>query len=136
MKTVSVFVAWLVLSLVLRNGEAFGAAASNAMQAVAGGGVTAKVTYVNPKSGDDPRFRVVLDTHSVNLDSYDLKTLSVLRDDAGKNYLPTGVENKGSGHHREVTLIFPKVSPQAKRLEIVIKDVAGVKERTFRWNLE
>jgi hypothetical protein len=33
-------------------------------------------------------------------------------------------------------LTFPKVSPEAKRLEIVIKDVAGVKERTFRWNLE
>ena len=47
-----------------------------------------------------------------------------------------GAENKGSGHHRELTLIFPKVAPEAKRLEIVIKDVAGVKERGFRWNLQ
>jgi len=84
----------------------------------------------------DPRFQVVLDTHSVALDSYDLKSITVLRDDVGKSYAPTEAENKGSGHHREVTLTFPKVSPDAKRVEIIIKDLAGVKERTFRWNLE
>jgi len=135
-KAFKVFLTGLFLGSLLASGEGFGAAASDMTQTVYGGGVTAKVTYLNPKSNDDPRFRVVLDTHSVNLDSYDLKALSVLRDDAGNNYLPSGAENKGSGHHREVTLIFPKVSPQAKRIEIVLKEIAGVKERTFRWNLE
>jgi len=91
---------------------------------------------LNPKKNDEPRFQVVLDTHSVNLDTYDLKSITVLRDDTGKSYLPTKLENKGSGHHRQVILTFMKVSPEAKRLEIVIKNVAGVKERTFRWNLE
>jgi hypothetical protein len=76
----------------------------------------------------------VLDTHSVVLDGYDLTAVTVLRDDTGKNYVPTGAENKGSGHHREATLSFPKISPDAKRLEIVMKDVAGVKERIFRWD--
>jgi hypothetical protein len=118
------------------NSESFGAEASSLTQTVAGRGVTAKVTYLNPKSSDDPRFQVVLDTHSVALDSYDLKAISLLRDDTGKTYLPNSVENKGSGHHREVTLTFPKVSPDAKRVEIIIKDLAGVQERTFRWNLE
>ena len=118
------------------HGVSFGAVATDATQTVSGGGVTAKVTYLNPKSNDDPRFQVVLDTHSVNLDSYDLKTITVLRDDAGKSYGPTGAENKGSGHNREVTLTFSKVSPDAKHVEIIIKDLAGVKERTFRWNLE
>ena len=112
------------------------AAAAGATQSVSGGGVTAKVAYLNPKSGDDPRFQVVLDTHSVNLDGYDLKTITILRDDTGKTYLPNGAENKGSGHHRESVLTFPKPAPETKRLELVIKDVAGVKERTFRWNLE
>jgi len=32
-------------------------------------------------------------------------------------------------------LTFPKLSSQAKRIEVVIKDVAGVKERNFRWDL-
>jgi len=34
------------------------------------------------------------------------------------------------------TVIFPKVSSEAKRLEVVIKDVAGMKERTFNWDVQ
>ena len=94
------------------------------------------MAYLNPGSNDDPRFQVVLNTHSVGLDGYDLKSITVLRDDAGKSYPPAGAENKGGGHHREITLSFPKVSPEAKLLEIVIKDVAGVKERSFHWELQ
>jgi hypothetical protein len=109
---------------------------SSAARTVSGGGVTTKVTYLNPNTNDEPRFQVVLDTHSVSLDAYDLTSLTILRDDTGKNYLPTRAENKGSGHHREVTLVFPKLSPEAKRIEIVINDIANVRERTFRWNLE
>ena len=135
MRVLRILLMGLFLGASLTTGESFGAA-SDKTQTVSGGGVTAKVTYLNPKTGDDPRFQVGLDTHSVALDSYDLKSLSVLRDDTGKSYLPTKVENKGSGHHRQVILTFPKVSPEAKRLDIVIKDIAGVKERTFRWNLE
>ena len=82
------------------------------------------------------RFQMALDTHSINLDSYDLKTISVLRDDAGNTYSPTAVENKGSGHHRETIVSFAKVASGTKRVELVIKDIAGVKERIFRWDLE
>jgi len=135
-KALGLFLVGLVLGTLLGNGEGFGAAAVDTTQTVSGGGVTAKVTYLNPRSNDDPRFLVVLDTHSADLDGYDLKTITVLRDDTGKSYLPTAVENKGSGHHREVTLSFPKISTQAKRVEIVLKDVAGVKERTFHWDLQ
>jgi hypothetical protein len=91
---------------------------------------------LNPKGGDEPRFQVVLDTHSVVLDGYDLKTLSVLRDETGKTYLPSAAENKGSGHHREIVLTFPKPGREVKRVELVIKDVAAVKERIFRWDLQ
>ena len=101
----------------------------------AGGGVTAKATYLNPGGTEDTRFEISLDTHSVDLDSYDLKSLSSLRDDSGKVYQPTKVENKGSGHHRQLVLVFPKPAPGNKRLELVVKDVAGVKERSFVWDL-
>ena len=74
----------------------------------AGGGVTAKATYLNPGGTEDTRFEISLDTHSVDLDSYDLKSLSSLRDDAGKVFRPSKVENKGSGHHRQFVLVFPK----------------------------
>ena len=136
MKALTVLLAGLFLSGLLGSGESFGAAAADATQTVSGGGVTAKVTYLNPRSNDDPRFQVVLDTHSVNLDGYDVKSITVLRDDAGKSYQATTAENKGSGHHREATLTFPKISPEAKVLELVIRDIAGVKERVFRWDLK
>ena len=117
-------------------GESFGAAAPGLARTNSGGGVTAKVTYLNPGGPEGPRFQVVLDTHSVDLDAFDLKNVSVLRDDAGKDYQPTQLENKGGGHHREVTLAFPKSASGVKRLELVIKDIAGVKERSFRWELK
>jgi hypothetical protein len=41
----------------------------------------------------------------------------------------------GGGHHRQSVLRFGKVSPEAKTIELVVKDVAGVKERIFRWSV-
>lgn len=98
-----------------------------------GGGVTVTATYLNPEETKEVRFKVALNTHSVDLDAYDFKALSLLRDGTGKSYHPTRVEKEGSGHHIQITLVFPKPSPEAKRLELVIKEVAKVKERTFRW---
>lgn len=130
------FVGGLFLGSVFETAVSFGASAGGLTQTQSGGGVTVKVTYLNPKASDALRFQVVLDTHSVNLDGYDLKSLSLLRDETGKTYEVARTEDKGSGHHREFILVFPQSSGDAKRLELVIKDIAGVKERTFRWNLE
>ena len=104
-------------------------------QTQSAGGVTVKVTYLE-QTHHESRFSVILDTHSVNLDVYDLKSLSLLRDDTGLAMQPTGAESKGSGHHREIILTFPRPSLDRKWLELVIKDIAGVKERIFRWNRE
>ena len=137
MKTNSLFLGEVVLITVLLGyGQSFGATASDPTQSASEGGVTVTAIYSNPKSDDYPRFQVSLNTHSVALDSYDLKSITILRDDSGKQYLPTAAENKGAGHHRQVTLTFPKISPNSKHVELVIKDVAGIKERNFRWNVE
>ena len=136
MRALTSFLVVLFLGSLTPATETFAAGASDLTQSVSGGGVTVKVTYLNPKSSEPPRFSAALDTHSVNLDSYELKSLALLRDEAGKVYRPTAAENKGSGHHREVILTFPRISGAAKRLELVIKDVAGVRERTFRWDLQ
>jgi hypothetical protein len=135
-KTSITILAGLLFSALLLVDGTIAAVASDATQSGAGGGVTVKVTYLNLKGSDGPRFQIALDTHSVNLDSYDLKTISVLRDDAGNTFPATSVESKGSGHHRETTVSFAKVASGTKRVELVIKDVAGVKERIFRWDLE
>ena len=130
------FLAGLLVSGLVGGGESFGAAASPATRTHSGGGVTVKVTPLDAKTSGDLRFEVVLETHSVNLDGYDFKTIAVLRDDGAKSYGPTAVESKGGGHHREAVLAFPKPSPETRRVELLIKDVAGVKERTFQWDLQ
>ena len=136
MKTLNLILAGLLLTIFFELGDSVAAESSATTQTVSGGGVAAKVTFLNLKSGDEPRFLIVLDTHSANLDGYDFKTLGVLRDDSGKVYSPTAVENKGSGHHREATVSFPKLSQEARRVELVIKDVAGVKDRVFSWTVD
>jgi hypothetical protein len=90
--------------------------------------------YLNPEGTKDAQFDIALDNHSVNLDAYDLKTVSLIRDEAGNTYQPIRIENKGSGHHRQAILVFPKPSGEVRKLELVIKDVAGVKERLFHWD--
>lgn len=123
----------LIFASVLVTGAAFAATDSDKTRTVSGGGVTVKVTYLE-QTAHESRFSVALDTHSVSLDGYDLKALSILRDDTGLAMQPTRAESKGSGHHREVVLTFPRPSTNWKWLEVVIKDFAGLKERTFRWD--
>lgn len=135
-KTYMLILGALLLLGLLGVGESFGAAAPQLARTNSGGGVTVKATYLNPEGPDGPRFLVVLDTHSVDLDAIDIKNISILRDEGGKSYQPTQVENKGGGHHREVTLAFAKSASGAKRLELVLKDIAGVKKRSFRWELK
>lgn len=132
MRRKKIVVMGLILVGFLAGAESFGAAGTDATQTVSGGGVTVKVTYLT-QTEHESQFSVVLDTHSVNLDAYDLKALSILRADTGIVLQPTAIENKGSGHHREAILTFPRPSTRRTWLELVIKDIAGEKERTFRW---
>ena len=103
-------------------------------QQVAGGGVTVTATLQK----DQPEvtlIKLALNTHSVNLDGYNFETITTLRDESGKTYPVIAVEQVGGGgHHRQAVLRFGKVSPDAKTIELTVKDVAGVKERTFRWS--
>ena len=133
MKSFSITVVALLLTGLLGIGAGLAAEGLGPPQTQSGGGVTVKVTYL-AQTAHESQFSVVLDTHSVNLDLYDLKVLSLLRDDTGLTMQPTGAENKGSGHHREIILTFPRPSAERKWLELVIKDIAGAKERTFRWD--
>ncbi len=95
-----------------------------------GGQVTVSVTWAG--TTEAPTFRVVLDTHAVNLDSYDLTQLATLRTADGE-IVPTGWDAPPGGHHREGVLRFASVAPDSNSMELVIRDVAGVPERTFSW---
>ncbi len=105
-------------------------------QSVAGGGVTVAVTFLKDRA-DAAAFQVALETHSVNLDSYRFEEIVRLRDGRGGEVAPVAVEGvKGSGHHREATVRFAWPNPKPNNLELVVKGVAGVPERVFRWPVQ
>ncbi len=76
-------------------------------------------------------FTIALNTHSGSLD-YDLKELAYVRDNNGKIYKPLEWEGGTGGHHLKGLLKFPEFDDK-NGFELVVKDVAGVKERTFKW---
>lgn len=99
-------------------------------------GVTVKATYENPAAGKNPVFKVVFDTHSVDLDRYEIEDVTILRDDKRKEYHPDLISASGSGHHREATVEFKDMDiSSAKYVELVIEDVAGVAERVFKFEI-
>ena len=105
------------------------------------GQVTIKATWEGAESG--PVFTVVLDTHAVNLDAYDLVQLAVLRTDQADDVLPIGWDAPAGGHHREGTLTFPLTradgSPtlpaETRLIELSIREVGGVPETVLTWAL-
>ncbi len=111
------------------------------------GAVTVSVTLLTP---DKPRVdgklavQVKLETHTVNLDQYQLEKLALLRDAQGREVLALGLESpSGGGHHREGVLTFPGtdadgkplLSPDARTLTLILRGIDGVAERVFRWQL-
>ena len=108
----------------------------DAKQSIRGGGVTVDVTFLK-EGGDAATFQVALNTHSVNLDDYSFEEIVRLRDGQGGELVPTAVEGaEGGGHHRRATLRFAWPEPKPESLELVVKGVAGVTERVFRWTIE
>jgi len=101
-----------------------------------GGSVTVKVKPLNLGNGGTTiEFDVVMDTHSVELGAFDLSKLAALKTDTGAEIQPSTYKG-GSGHHVEGKLSFPTDKlTGAKTLTLILKNVAGVAERTFTWNL-
>jgi hypothetical protein len=106
---------------------------------VEGGSVTVAATWEGLAA--DPVFDITMDTHSVNLDDFDLSKLAVLRVD-GVEVQPIEWDAATGGHHREGTLTFSAtapdgsllIGPETATIELVVRDVAGVPERIFQWN--
>lgn len=105
-------------------------AALSALPKVNEGGQV-KITVTRQQTGAAIAFKVVLDTHAIDLDSYDLRELATLRVD-GNEIRAAGWDAPQGGHHREGTLLFPDTAASGP-VELVIRDVAGVPERSFRW---
>ncbi len=91
-------------------------------------GVTVKVSLES--KGGIITVKVALNTHTVDLQKYKFDEIVVLRA-GGKEYKARLKSQEGSGHHRSAVVDFD--NPGTKEVEVVIKDVAGVKERVFKF---
>lgn len=82
------------------------------------------------------KFDVTFNTHSVELDQDPIQ-ISELYDNTGTVYKPIAWEGAGpGGHHREGILVFQPINPKPASVELKIKDVGGVPDRSFKWNLK
>ncbi len=115
---------------------------SDPVQSIEEGNVTIEVEWIeieNLAEKDSLTFHVAMNTHSVDLDDYDLGELATLRDDSGNEYQPVSWESEPGGHHRSGTLVFrlPDSLRQGKAeyVEVVIRSVAGIDERVLKWAL-
>ncbi|MFA5802663.1 MAG: hypothetical protein WC911_09355 [Thermoleophilia bacterium] len=115
------------------NGQVQTSSSGLAEQTREDGEVTVKVTPQSLGDGEPWTFKVVFDTHTVDL-SQDPAQISVLFAD-GKEYVPLAWEGDPSGgHHRAGTLKFSTISPRPKNVELTIKGVGGT-DRSFSWTL-
>jgi len=101
------------------------------------GPVAVTVTLIEvPATGGPVKVKVSLDTHSVALDGVKFEEAVVLGGPAGTAIAPTAVEQAtGGGHHRQAVLAFPPLPAGAREVRIAVKNVGGVGERSFRWEL-
>lgn len=82
------------------------------------------------------KFDISFDTHSGSLDD-DPLTVITLSDDTGNEYQPTAWEGPGpGGHHREGILLFTAIRPMPAYVQLNIKNVGGIPERSLQWNLQ
>lgn len=112
---------------------AFGASSSSSSVSNSSGGVTVKATYSTPQPPNELHFELVMDAQTVNLDRYHLKNITLLRDASGKTHQPVKVEANGNEHHRSAEIYFSRPVGGAQEVELVIKELAGVKERVLRF---
>mgnify|MGYP001583866497 CR=1 FL=1 len=101
------------------------------------GSVEVEVTPIEISDTSDPwRFKIVLNTHSVELDQ-DLTKVTLLVDNKRNQYKPLSWDGAApGGHHREGVLTFRSISPRPPSIELVVKDVGEIKERKFTWDLK
>jgi hypothetical protein len=96
------------------------------------GAVTVVASWIAGSSSAN----VALDTHSVDLDGFDLKELARVRIDGGAWIAPTVWDAGNGGHHRSGTLAFGSLEPQAiagaRVVELEIRD-AGAPSHLLRW---
>lgn len=81
------------------------------------------------------RFEVQFNTHVTPI-SQDMVAVSSLSDGKAAEERPIAWEgDPPGGHHRHGVLVFPPLSPAPSTLTLRIREVGGVAERAFTWDV-
>ncbi|UCE55208.1 MAG: hypothetical protein JSV31_07135 [Desulfobacterales bacterium] len=97
--------------------------------------VRVDVRPVQLVAGKPAKFEVRMNTHSVSLNQ-DLVAVCILKDNQGREYQPMNWQGSPpGGHHRQGVLEFPTLDGNPTSIILVIRDIAEVPERTFRWSI-
>lgn len=97
------------------------------------GGISFKVTPLDPSINNPLKFRIEIDTHSGSLD-FDLAKVSKIEDGLGREYRPLGWEGPfPGGHHISGVLSFPRINGEAEKIKLTIQDAYL---RIFEWELK
>ena len=124
----------LVLATLTLAGQAEGQPALS--QRDGQGPVTVAVTLAEPpRIGVPIRATVTLDTHTTSLDGIAFERAVTLKTSESVEISPINVEGEnGGGHHRQAVVSFPPLT-QPGTVRIVVKNVGGIAERSFAWEL-
>ena len=128
---------FFIACLIAAMSPATAAAAEWTPQKNSQSGVTVDVTPTDLSAGAKTwDFKLVLDTHSQDLND-DLTKTAVLLDPSATSYLPVAWEGAGPGaHHREGLLRFKPIVPRPASVELRIQRVGETMPRSFRWPLQ
>ena len=97
------------------------------------GEVVVEAEPLDLESGKQTKFKVTMDTHSVELD-YDLMKVSSLVNDQGNTLKPLSWNGGSGGHHLKGELTFPALEQKSKSVELLMANISGF-DRRFKWNL-
>lgn len=101
-----------------------------------GGQVRASVTPQNlSKTVDAWRFEVRFNTHVTPI-TQDMMAVASLTGGKGASEQPTAWEgDPPGGHHRSGVLVFKPIDPMPTTITLHIREVGGIADRAFTWNL-
>ncbi len=98
-------------------------------------GVTVAVEPTQLAPGREGKFKIKMNTHSVEL-NHDMSSVATLVDDNGHRYRPQNWDGSPpSGHHRSGTLQFPELEGNPNSIKLILTNIAGVPERIFTWKV-
>lgn len=110
-------------------------AAGDSLRTVEGGGVTVQAELL-PPSGQGLEFRIVMDTHSVDLKQFDLSKLSRVVLGSGQALTDVTWKSEGDSHHLKGALLFRDaqgLAAGAGTITLEITGLPGGEIRRFEW---